>query len=41
MISDNEIKRIINESIGLEEKKEQLDESYVARVKQYNLSTEF
>jgi len=41
MISDNEIKRIIEESIGLEEKKEQLDESYVARAKQYSLTTEF
>jgi len=41
MITDEEIKKIIDESIGLDKKEEKLEESYVAREKQFNLKTEF
>jgi superoxide dismutase, Fe-Mn family len=41
MITDKEIKKIIDESIGLNKKDEKLEEAYVAREKQFNLKTEF
>lgn len=41
MITDNDIKKIIQESIAPKKEAEKLDESYVAREKVFNLNTEF
>ena len=41
MITDDDIKRIIKESIEPDVEKQRLEESYVATEKSFNLKTEF